>query len=163
MPIPRALLVLTLLAGVAALSGCESELGSLCGEPDFVNPRVPQQVGRDNLAVNLAFETCGEGACASTNGSRPYCTQTCEAASECQGMPGETWTCAPIIYFSRYGCEDWTPENDCVGSERITKYCQTTAATIADRDENFGREWDRGDGDPEPDAEPDMSMTDGGM
>lgn len=155
----RSLVVFALALSAAMLSGCEQELGSWCGEPGFVNPRVPQEIGRDNLAVNLAFESCGEGACASTNGSRPYCTETCQTASECQGMPGETWTCEPIIYFSRYGCEDWTPENDCVGSERIIKYCQTTAGTIADRDENFGREWERpDDGDPEPD----MSVADAG-
>jgi hypothetical protein len=132
------------LSSVFALgaAGCEPELGGECA-PDrvFVKETVRQELGKNNLAQNVNFENCGQRYCLSIDASRPFCTKRCQRDLDCDA-PG--FTCQPVIEFGIFACEDWDPQTDCLDengnpSERPIKYCTTTAAAIADRDEQFGR------------------------
>ncbi len=127
---------------VAFAAGCEPEVGSPCGPPELVDERVVQEPGQNDLVRDLGFEACrSQGLCGSVDGSRPFCTKTCETDLDCGA---EGFTCGRLISFGALACEDWTPESDCVQedgtpSERPTLYCQAPREVIEKRDCDWGR------------------------
>lgn len=137
--VPLALTALTLLAFVV---GCEPEVGSPCGDPSVVDSRVVQEPGQNDLVRDLGFEGCrSQGLCASVDGSRPFCTKSCETDLDC-GADG--FTCDRLVSFGQLACEDWTEENDCVqpdgtASDQPKLYCQAPRQTIEKRDCDWGR------------------------
>jgi|GEM_PF-1227155 len=165
---PSALLLLAAVCAVLWATGCEPELGLPCGTAEDVNPGLPQREGFNNLARDLSYENCEEALCASTNGSRPYCTKQCEADAQCSDAPG--FRCDVITTFGPLGCSDFEAlgntcyKSDGTLSDNLNKYCVTDKQTLEERDVEFGREiWEYDDGtEGEPDAEPDATPVDGG-
>lgn len=134
-----------LLVALALLStACEPELGGPCDpNPEVVNSRVKQEAGKHDLVQSVAFDNCTSALCASIDGSRPFCTRPCEAATECQVEDPE-FTCAPIVQFGPLGCRDHEENPDCVDedgtlSDSMITYCTTTRAHIEERDRQYGR------------------------
>lgn len=132
------------IAGLLLLTfgaGCEPEVGSPCGPKDFVDARVVQEPGQNDLVRDLGFEACKQGLCASVDGSRPFCTKSCETNLDCNA---DGFTCGRLVSFGQLACEDWTPENDCVQpdgtpSEQPTLYCQAPREVIEKRDCDYAR------------------------
>lgn len=139
------------------LLGCEPNVGAPC-DPDQakVLQRVKVQPGTNDLVRDVFLDSCNQALCASTNGSRPYCTKQCEADSEC-AEAGEGFTCQAIVNFGLLACIDFTPAElcdadgngdgypcDCADengqpSSLPKKYCAAAPETIAARDDEFGR------------------------
>ena len=137
--------------------GCEPNVGSPC-DPDEakVLERMQIEPGKTDLVLDVAFDGCDQPLCASTNGSRPYCTKQCEADVEC-AEAGAGFTCQAIVSFGALACVDYIPLDqcdadgtgdglpcDCVDesgapSQLVKKYCAASPATIAARDEAYGR------------------------
>lgn len=137
--------------GLALLAGCEANIGGWCAnDTDLVNSRVSQEY--DTLSQSVVFENCEQPFCASTGGSRPYCTKRCQSAAECTGNFGEEWSCEQVVKFGRAACVDWSPETDCLNSTQPIRYCVAAPSVIRDRDEAYGREWPRDDV-PPPDTD----------
>lgn len=132
------------IAGLLAIvlaAGCEPEVGSPCGQKDYVDDRVVQQAGKNDLVQDLGFESCSQGLCASVDGSRPFCTIKCETDLDCGA---EGFTCGRLISFGPLACKDWTEEGDCVKpdgtpSDNPTYYCMAKKDVIQKRDCDFGR------------------------
>lgn len=137
------LVALGLWAGPFTVA-CEPELGSPCDpNKEVVDSRVLQQPGKNDLVQSVAFDGCTTALCASVQGSRPFCTRTCEADTECQ-LDDPEFKCAPIVLFGPLGCRDFETNPDCVDddltlSNSIINYCTTTPAHIALRDQQAGR------------------------
>jgi hypothetical protein len=146
---------------IAALAlgvlGCEPNLGSPC-DPDEakVLGRMQVEPGKTDLVLDVAFDGCDIPLCASTNGSRPYCTKQCEADVEC-AEGGAGFTCQAIVSFGALACVDYTPLDQCdadgngdgfpcdcidengAPSRLVKKYCAASPETIAARDEEYDR------------------------
>ena len=127
--------------------GCEAEVGMPCNNnPDVVDDLTSREPGTNVMVQNLSFENCSQLYCLSADGSRPFCTKRCQSALDCSGNTGEEWTCEQVVAFGQHACEDWTPERDCFQEDGVTpsdqpiRYCTTTAGTIAERDEQYGRD-----------------------
>src|SRR5688500_1852495 len=76
----------TAIAGlftIAFASACEPEVGRPCGPADYVDGRVVQEPGKNDLVRNFGFEECPQALCASVDGSRPFCTIRCETDLDC--------------------------------------------------------------------------------
>lgn len=149
--------LLVLMSAAMVLSACEPEIGSPCDpNQDKVLARVKVQPGTNDLVLDVALDSCSAALCASTDGSRPYCTKQCEADVEC-AEAGEGFSCQAIVAFGELACVDFTPAEacdadgngdgypcDCVTvdgepSALVKKYCSAAAATIDARDAEFGR------------------------
>jgi hypothetical protein len=145
-------------AGVLLSLGCEPEIGAPCDPVlEKVLDRVQVQAGTNDLVRDVALDSCSAALCASTDGSRPYCTKQCEADVEC-AEAGEGFTCQAIVSFGELACVDFTPVDacdadgngdgfpcDCIDADGqpsalVKKYCAASAATIDARDAEFGRE-----------------------
>ncbi|HEY1100771.1 MAG TPA: hypothetical protein VGF99_17660 [Myxococcota bacterium] len=149
-------LSLSLVAVVCALGmGCEPELGGIC-DPDEnkVLTRVRVAAGINDLVRDVAFDNCDEALCASIDGSRPFCTKSCETDLEC-AEAGEGFVCQQIVQFGELACLDYTPPDQCPAdgtppsdcitadgspSTNVLKYCSASPSAIAARDELYGRE-----------------------
>lgn len=135
--------IIVALAGLLTLplaAACEPEVGSPCGAKEFVDGRVIQESGKNDLVRDLGFD-CEQGLCASVDGSRPFCTIKCETDLDCNA---EGFVCGPLVRFGRLACSDWTSENDCVkpdgtASDHLTRYCVAKRDVIEKRDCDFGR------------------------
>ncbi len=146
------------VSAVLAATACEPEIGAPCDpNQNRVLERVKVQAGTNDLVRDVSLESCSQALCASTNGSRPYCTKQCEADIEC-AEAGEGFTCQSIISFGQLACIDFTPANQCgpngdgqggfpcdcftadgTPSDKLRKYCAASPETIAARDKEFGR------------------------
>jgi hypothetical protein len=130
---------LLLFLGFAA-TACEPEVGRPCGPESFVNARMKQENGKNDIVQDIGFEACEQAFCASIDGSRPFCTRRCQTAIECP----DNFTCGRIVNFGRMACEDYTEESDCVQpdgtpSERPKLYCVAERQVIQQRDCDFNR------------------------
>ncbi len=154
----RSMLVVGVVVALGALvsitTGCEPEIGQPC-DPDAnkVLTRVNVGVGTNDLVKDVAFDTCSTALCASTDGSRPYCTKQCESDVEC-AEAGAGFTCQQIVTFGALACQDFVPLDqcnedgappcDCIGEDGESSklpllYCAAAPATIDARDAEFGR------------------------
>jgi hypothetical protein len=99
------------LAVICLGVACEPEIGSPC-DPDteFVDRLVEQAEGTDNLVQDVRLDNCSQGFCASTNGSRPYCTKRCVADGECSEA-GAGFVCKEIVAFGPLACQDYENPN----------------------------------------------------
>ncbi len=147
-------LSLILLAVVCGLGmGCEPEVGGVCDTDDTkVFTRVRVVPGTNDLVRDVAFDNCSEALCTSTQGSRPYCTKSCETDAEC-AEAGDGFVCQQIVQFGPLACLDYTPVEECGGgtlpcdcitadgtpSTATLKYCAASPETIAARDAEYGR------------------------
>ncbi len=146
-------LVWVLVAVFTALSaGCEPEIGQPCDPSEAkVLERVLVSAGTNDLVKDVAFDTCTTALCASVDGGRPFCTKQCEADIEC-AEAGPGFTCQQVVTFGELACVDFTPLDQCVEdgpcdcvdadgepSQAPKLYCSAPPATIAARDEEFGR------------------------
>lgn len=91
---------------------CEPEIGGIC-DPDtaFVDQLVEQVPGTNNLVLDVRLDNCTQGFCASTDGSRPYCTKRCEANIEC-AEAGEGFLCEEVVTFGPLACDDYEDPNE---------------------------------------------------
>jgi hypothetical protein len=131
--------VLALVAG----SACEPELGSPCDNKEVVDQLVRQEPGKNDLVQSVRFDRCSAALCASVDGSRPFCTRTCETDTDCT-IDDPAFVCAPIVQFGALGCRDFEDNPDCVDddgslSDSMINYCTTTRTHIEERDQTFGR------------------------
>lgn len=141
---PRARRILAALAGLLAIplaAACEPEVGKPCGPKDYVDARVVQQPGKNDLVRNFGFEDCSQGLCASVDGSRPFCTRTCETDLDCAA---DGFVCDRLVTFGPLACSDWSAESDCVKpdgsfSDSPIRYCVAPRDVIEKRDCDFGR------------------------
>ncbi len=155
----RSILLPVAMLGVMLILACEPELGSPC-DPFQVKvlARVKVQAGTNDLVRDVALDSdsCSAALCASTDGSRPYCTKQCEGDAEC-AEAGEGFSCQAIVAFGELACVDFTPADacdadgngdgypcDCVTvdgepSVLVKKYCAAAATTIDARDAEYGR------------------------
>lgn len=150
----RSSLFVLLAAASVIGAGCEPEVGGICDpEEAKVLDRVKVLVGTNDLVRDVAFDNCTEALCTSTQGSRPYCTKSCESDLEC-AEAGEGFTCQQIVQFGELACFDYTPVNECAAdgsppcdcitetgepSTAVRKYCAASPETIAARDAEYGR------------------------
>lgn len=110
---------------ILLLPGCpfiEPEVGRPCDDnPARVAELIVPEPGFDALVQDVTLRNCTQGLCASTDGSRPYCTIFCDVDRQCPTDEG-------------FACRDAAPLDDsaatvCVGSPDI----------IAARDDLMGR------------------------
>lgn len=133
-----------LLALVSTALACEPELGSPCDpSKEVVDSRVTQEAGKNDLVQSVAFDNCTSALCASVDGSRPFCTRTCEQTSECQ-LDDPEFVCEPIVQFGPLACRDFDENPDCVDddgtlSDSMITYCSAPRSVIEARDAKLGR------------------------
>jgi hypothetical protein len=121
------------LAVISLGVACEPEIGSPC-DPDaeFVDRLVEQAEGTDNLVQDVRLDNCSQGFCASTNGSRPYCTKRCVADGEC-AEAGEGFLCKEIVAFGPLACQDYeNPNLARPGTTPSETACQSSADCAGD-------------------------------
>jgi hypothetical protein len=92
------------------------------------------------------FENCNAFYCASTNGSRPYCTRRCESRLDCDPgglpcLPGkpcnrDNWACEVVIEFGVLACKSLDESGTCELDPSTGKvadpaqYCRAKDGTI---------------------------------
>ncbi len=143
-----------LFALLVAAAGCEPEIGQPCdpNEAEVLDKvKIADGSGSD-LVRDVSFDTCSTALCASTDGSRPYCTKQCESDIEC-AEAGDGFSCQQIVQFGILACQDFTPADECDDdgfpcdcldadgqpSDQPLKYCAASPAVIDARDVEFGR------------------------
>jgi hypothetical protein len=150
-------LSLCIAAVMFGVLGCEPNVGSPCDpNEEKVLERVRVRAGTNDLVRDVSLDSCDQALCASTDGSRPYCTIQCESDLECAAA-GEGFSCQAIVSFGALACVDFTPADQCDAdgngdgfpcdcldengqpSTLVKKYCAASPATIAARDEEYGR------------------------
>src|SRR5438128_1934811 len=64
-------------------------LGGECSANAAVTKRVTVRANSNDVVSDPQFDHCDYFLCASTNGSRPYCTRRCETLIDCDpgGLP----------------------------------------------------------------------------
>ena len=146
-----------LLPVLLVVAACESEIGLPCdANTKEVLSKVDVKSGKNDLVRDVSFDNCSQALCASVDGGRPFCTKECEADSEC-AEAGAGFTCQAIVNFGQLACVDYTPVDACdadgdgngypcdcfdadgVPSKKLRKYCAASPATLAARDEEYGR------------------------
>lgn len=149
----RVAFLLPLLFTAAA---CEPEIGGICDpNTEFVNQLVgldddgdgvvDEDVGgTDNLVQDVRLDNCSQGFCASTDGSRPYCTVRCECedleddpAGDCVNnvecaAAGPGFVCQEIVTFGPLACVDFEdPLAPRPGTEPSGAECASSADCTA--------------------------------
>lgn len=127
---------------LVSLVACEPEVGMPCSPSEpYVNSRVLQEAGRNDLVRDINFENCTQLLCLSSDGSRPYCTRSCETDLDCSA---DGFVCAQVVNFGPLACEGEDPQRTCVEpdgspSEPAIFYCVAPTSVIEERDQQFGR------------------------
>lgn len=122
-PLPRALaLTVALLVPVVCGFACEPEVGMPCDDDEReLATLIAPTPGFDDVVRDVRFDNCSEALCASTDGSRPYCTVRCTGDGDCPVDEG-------------FACANGTPLAD-----EPLFVCVGTRAIVAARDEAMGR------------------------
>lgn len=148
-----------LFACAPFLIACEPEVGRRCGPPDQVNALVEQTPGSNDIVQDVSLDACAQPFCASTGGSRPYCTKTCTTDLDCAQAPG--FSCGIVTPFGRLGCSDYEElgnsctKDDGTPSDNPIMYCVAPPEVLENRDDEWGREeWPSPNNEPEPTPEP---------
>ncbi|MEW5854457.1 MAG: hypothetical protein AB2A00_37120 [Myxococcota bacterium] len=126
----------------------QTDLGKPCSCDENLQKRVTVKGGSNDLVQDSAFENCESFYCASTNGSRPYCTKRCSSALDCDPggppcIPGQpcardNWKCEVVIEFGSLACEAPDENGSCELDEETGKvkeparYCRAVDGTLTD-------------------------------
>jgi hypothetical protein len=124
----------------------QNDLGQQCSQDKSLEKRVTIKEGSNDVVRDPAFENCTAFYCASSNGSRPYCTRRCENDADCnpsqlpcipnQPCPADNWDCEVMIEFGELACmlpdeNGECPVDDATGKVADpAKYCRAKDGTL---------------------------------
>jgi hypothetical protein len=123
------------------------DLGLVCSVNAETTARVTVKEGSNDVVSDPGFENCDYFLCASTNGTRPYCTRKCESQLDCDPggppcIPGQAcerdnWRCEVLIEFGALACKQIDPDTGTCPSDPATgkvrdpvKYCRAIEGHI---------------------------------
>lgn len=121
---------------VFSLSACnEDPLAGPCSprEDEIYAVMVPKD-GDNFISQNPAkFTNCGSFICLSTNGSKPYCTQSCASDSECGNANGVEMECIVVTEFGALACRQ--PMHEFCDEDACLATCADSACEKICKDE----------------------------
>ncbi|MBI5494282.1 MAG: hypothetical protein HY904_04595 [Deltaproteobacteria bacterium] len=134
--------------------GCfDTDLGAKCSSDEATLKRVTVKPNSNDVVSDPGFENCESFYCASTNGSRPYCTRRCASDFDCNpGLPcppnapddeqcrrrdRSNWSCGVVIEFGALACSSVDPETGSCELDPVTgkvkspaKYCRVADGVV---------------------------------
>jgi len=125
----------------------QPDVGQECSGNEDTIRKVTVRPNSNDVVSDPGFENCVDFFCASTNGSRPYCTRRCESTFDCNGsmapcLPGQpdcernNWSCEVVIEFGELACKQTDETGGCetdpdTGKVKDpVKYCRANDGTM---------------------------------